>query len=148
MNRKERLSKILELISTYEVSTQEELTDKLLNEGLDVSQSTVSRDIKDLNLIKVEGVNKKFKYTKAVLSQNNISERTINLFKQTTISIECANNLIVLKTLSGNAGTAGMAIDEMNFPQVLGTIAGDDTVLIIAKTNSDAEIILKSLRTL
>ena len=148
MNRKERLSKILELISTYEVSTQEELTDKLLNEGLDVSQSTVSRDIKDLNLIKVEGVNKKFKYTKAVLSQGNISERTINLFKQTTISIECANNLIVLKTLSGNAGTAGMAIDEMNFSQVLGTIAGDDTVLIIAKTNSDAEIILKSLRTL
>ena len=60
----------------------------------------------------------------------------------------CANNLLVIKTLAGNASSAGMAFDEMRFPQVLGTVAGDDTLLVVAKTNSDAEIILKSLRTL
>ena len=70
------------------------------------------------------------------------------MFKHITVSIECAHNLIVLKTLSGNAGTAGMAIDEMKLPQVLGTIAGDDTVLIVAKSNSDADVVLKILKTI
>ena len=148
MNKKERLLIIENVIKENEVSTQEELTEILINIGLDVSQATVSRDIKELNLIKTSCGDKKYKYTKVIDSIDKISDKTVNLFKQITSSVEKANNLIVLKTPSGNAGAAAMAIDQMNFPKILGTIAGDDTVLIIAKDENDAEIILKTLRTL
>lgn len=146
MTKKERLNLILSLISEYEICTQEELTDLLISKGYNVSQSTISRDLNELNLIKTEGINKKYKYTKPGFLDNQPKQQIINLFKQVTVSMSCANNLIVIKTLSGNANTAGMAVDEMHFSQVLGTIAGDDTLLIVAKSNSDAEYILKSLR--
>jgi len=146
MSKKNRLLKIVEIIEKYAISTQEELTEKLTFLGFDVSQSTVSRDIKELNLVKVE-TNGGVKYAKVAVGKK-ISEQIINLFKQITISIEVANNLIVIKTLNGNASAAGMAIDEMDFPQVLGTVAGDDTVLIVAKSNADADVVVKSLRTL
>ena len=148
MSKKSRLNEIINLITEFEIGTQEELTDILLNKGYDVSQSTVSRDIKELNLIKVECADKKYKYAKPVVSEEELSPQTVSLLKHIILSIDSANNLIVIKTLSGNAGAAGMAIDNMQFPQVLGTVAGDDTLLIITKTNADAEIILKSLRTL
>lgn len=147
MSKNDRLKAIENLIIENEIDTQEELTEKLNDLGFDVSQATVSRDINQLNLIKVEGLVKKFKYAK-VNAGGNLSEQIVNLFKQVTLSIACANNLLVIKTLAGNASAAGMAFDEMHFPQVLGTVAGDDTLLVVAKTNSDAEIILKSLRTL
>ena len=125
-----------------------ELTKQLQDKGFNVSQATVSRDIKDLNLVKVEGVNKKFKYAKIDIINQNLSPQIISLFKQIVVSIECANNIIVVKTLSGNASAAGMAIDQMHFPQVLGTVAGDDTVLIVTKTSFDSEIVIKGLRSL
>lgn len=147
MSKKKRLAYILSIISQKDVSTQEELTELLTNQGFNVSQSTVSRDIKELNLIKLDECGK-YKYVQPNSLNNSLSPQLINLFKQIIVSIECANNLIVIRTLSGNASAAGMAIDEMRFPQVLGTVAGDDTVLVIAKTNADAEVVLKSLRTL
>lgn len=147
MSKKERLIAIENLITEFEIDTQEELTAKLLDLGYTVSQATVSRDINELNLIKIEGKYKKFKYAK-VDTTIDLTPQIVNLFKQVTTSVACANNLIVIKTLSGNASAAGMAFDEMHFPQVLGTVAGDDTLLVVAKTNADAEIILKSLRTL
>ena len=147
MSKKKRLAYILSIINQQDVSTQDELTELLTNQGFDVSQSTVSRDIKELNLIKLDERGK-YKYVQPNSLNNNLSPQLISLFKQIIVSIECANNLIVIRTLSGNASAAGMAIDEMRFPQVLGTVAGDDTVLVIAKTNADAEIVLKSLRTL
>ncbi len=148
MTKKERHSLIIKLISEYEISTQEELTEKLLNLGYDVSQSTVSRDINELNLIKTEGTNNKFKYTRVNISSETLTPQIINLFKQVTLSMTCANNLLVIKTLAGNASSAGMAVDQMHFTQILGTIAGDDTLLVVAKSNADAEYILKSLRML
>lgn len=148
MNKKERHSLILKTISIEEISTQEELTDALNNHGAEVSQATVSRDINELNLIKVEGKNKKFKYFKPEIISGEASKKLVDLLKQVTVSIDIANNLIVLKTLAGNAGTAGMVVDQMNFENVLGTISGDDTLLIIAKTNTDAEIIKKTLSSL
>ena len=147
MSKKDRLNFIKKIILEKEISTQEELTDALINAGFDVSQATVSRDINELNLIKVEGVNKKFKYHTSEIT-GETPQKIIDLFKNVTLSINSANNLIVVKTLSGNAGTAGMAIDHMQIPGVLGTIAGDDVLLIIAKSNSDADIIVKSLRTI
>lgn len=148
MSKKSRHSEILRLIENQNIGTQEELTEILINKGYSVSQSTVSRDISDLNLIKVEYGNKKYKYSKAIVKEEYLSPQIVSLFKQIIVSMDCANNLIVIKTLSGNASAAGMAIDGMQFSQILGTVAGDDTLLVIAKTNSDAELILKSLRTL
>ncbi len=148
MIKKDRLTAIEKLISEYEIDTQEELTSRLISMGYNVSQSTVSRDINKLNLIKMSGVTKKSKYVKANTASGELSPQFVSLFKQVTISVACANNLIVIKTLAGNASSAGMAFDEMRFPQVLGTVAGDDTLLVVAKTNTDAEIILKRLRTL
>ena len=146
MIKKNRHSAILSLISENEICTQEELTSELIKQGYDVSQSTVSRDINELNLIKTEGKTKKSIYVQALSSQNKISEQQINLLKHILVSVSFANNIVVVKTLSGNAGSAGMVIDEINFPQVLGCVAGDDVVLIIAKSNSDAEIVSKALR--
>ena len=148
MIKKSRREAILNLITENDISTQEELTEQLIKLGFDVSQATVSRDIKELNLIKVEGVNKKYKYAKVELGKGELSPQIINLFKQITLSIECANNIIVVKTLSGNASAAGMAIDQMHFSQILGTVAGDDTVLIVTKTSADADIVIKGLRSL
>ncbi len=148
MIKKSRRSAIIDLINSFDISTQDELTEKLFAMGFNVSQATISRDIKELNLIKIEGKNKKYKYAQVDINDNKLSPQLVNLFKQITVSIESANNLIVLKTISGNASAAGMAIDQLNYPQVLGTIAGDDTLLIVTKTNSDAEIILKGLRML
>ncbi len=147
MTKKERLQIILDIIKEYEVATQEELTEILNKKGLDVSQATISRDIKELNLIKAEGKTIKSKYVK-IDTVESISPKIIELFKHVTVSIVSVNNLIVIKTLSGNAGTAGMAIDGMHFPQVVGSIAGDDTLLVIAKNEADAQIIVKSLRML
>lgn len=145
MTKKERHALILSAITENEISTQEELTEYLNKFGAEVSQATVSRDINELNLIKAEGNVKKFKYFKPEVKSGEASQKLIDLLKQVTVSIESANNLIVLKTLAGNAGTAGMVVDQMNFKSVIGTISGDDTLLIITKTNSDAEIIKKSL---
>ncbi len=148
MSKKQRLEKILYLLENFEIDTQEELTERLINEGFNVSQATVSRDMAELNVIKSTGNSKKFKYIKAPTAKNNISENILSLYRQVTLSISSANNLIVVKTLSGNANTVGMVIDAMHLPQVLGTIAGDDTLLIVAKSNSDAEVVVKILRSI
>ena len=147
MTKKDRLNTILNVIEEYEIGTQEELTAILNEKGLDVSQATISRDIKELNLVKAEGKELKSKYVRFAPS-NKVSNKIIELFKHVTLSISSVNNLIVVKTLSGNASSAGMAIDEMHFPQVLGSIAGDDTILVITKNETDAEIIVKTLRML
>ena len=124
------------------------LTARLSELGYEISQSTISRDINELNLIKGEGVQKKYRYVQAKVESVDASPQILNLLKQITVSISSANNLVVIKTLSGNAGAAGMAIDGMHFPQVIGTVAGDDTLLIVAKSNSDAEVVVKALRNL
>ena len=143
MIKNSRRQAIIDIINTFNISTQEELTEKLVEKGFNVSQATISRDIKELNLIKVEQ-----KYAVIEDFSQKLSSKLVNLFKQITISIESANNLIVLKTISGNASAAGMAIDELKFPQILGTVAGDDTLLIITKTSADAEMVVKGLEKL
>lgn len=146
MSKKERLKKITELIETFEIDTQEDLTARLNDAGFVVSQATVSRDMCELNIIKGAGKQKKFKYVKAPTANSAISDKILSIYRQVTLSVSSANNLVVVKTLTGNANTVGMVIDSLHLPQVLGTIAGDDTLLIVAKSNSDAEIVVKSLR--
>ena len=148
MKKQVRLDAIINIINEYEVDTQEELTSLLNSKGFSVSQATISRDINELKLIKGAGVSKKYKYVLANVVTKETSPKIISLFKQVTLSINYANNLVIVKTLSGNANAAGMAIDQMGFEQILGTVAGDDTLLIVAKTNADAETVVKSLRIL
>lgn len=148
MTKKQRLQLILKIIQEKEISTQEELTEALNLNGLNVSQATVSRDINELNLIKTEGFNKKSRYVKPSMDKTRISDKIINLFKEVTISINSANNLVIIKTLVGSGSSVGMTIDGMNLPGVLGTVAGDDTLLIVTKTNKDADTVVESLRSL
>lgn len=148
MIKKDRLSLIKNIIESREIATQEELTEALNKLGHNVSQATVSRDINELSLTKVVGHEKKFKYSISTSSTKQVDTQLLALFKHGLISMERANNLIVIKTISGNASTAGLAIDQMNFSQVVGTVAGDDTLLVIVKTNADAEHILKKLKAL
>ncbi len=148
MIKKDRHNDIVKLIKEFEISTQEELTDKLNELGYNVSQATVSRDINELNLIKTEGSEKKARYIKPSMDKTKVDEKILSLFKHVTLSITAANNLIIIKTLSGNGSSVGMAIDKMDFPEILGTVAGDDTLLIITKSNKDADAVVESLRTL
>lgn len=148
MTKKERLSLILSLIENEEISTQEELTDRIISLGYDASQATVSRDINELNLIKTAGTYRKFKYVKADIQAKNLSPQMLGLLKQIITSVDYANNLVVIKTLAGNANSAGIAIDEMHFPEVLGTVAGDDTLLVVSRSSADAEMLVKTLKTL
>lgn len=146
MTKKDRQKVVLDLINKFEIDTQEELTAKLNERGIEVTQATISRDINELNLIKIAGKAKKYKYAQIDIKNAALSEKIVSLFREIVVSITCVNNLIVVKTLSGNAQAAGMVIDKMNIPQVLGSIAGDDTLLIVTKSNTDADIMIKKLK--
>ena len=146
MQKKERQKLIIELINEVEIDTQEEITSRLNDKGVQVTQATISRDINELNLIKVAGKTKKFKYSQIDISSTELSNKIVSLFREIVVSITCVNNLIVVKTVSGNASAAGMVVDKMTMPQILGSIAGDDTLLIVTKSSLDAEVILKRLK--
>lgn len=146
MQKKQRHQLILDLIAENEIDTQEMLTKKIIELGYNVSQATISRDIEELSLIKTSGSKLKYKYVKPNVKIESVPQNIIDLFKHVTTAIIEANNLIIVKTLSGNAGSAGMAIDHMHIKEILGTIAGDDTLLIITKNVDDAQIVIKTLR--
>lgn len=146
MTKKERLNLIVKIIEENEIYTQEELTDALKKSGLDVSQATVSRDINELSLIKVVGMGKKQKYALPLSVATDIPQNLVEVFRHVTVSIVAVNNLIVIKTLSGNANSVAGIIDVLHLPEIMGTVAGDDTLLIVSKTNQDAEKIVKTLK--
>ncbi len=146
MTKKDRQNLILELVGELEIDTQEELTAVLNQKGIAVTQATVSRDINELNLVKVAGKSKKFKYARVQIQSPALTEKSAKHFREIVESMTCANNLIVVKTISGNANAAGMIVDKIHIPQVLGSVAGDDTLLIVTKSNHDAEIMLKRLK--
>ncbi len=141
-----RQEKILEIINSYEVETQEELSTLLIAHNFNVTQATVSRDIKELNLVKVAGKKKKYKY--AIIHQNEQKDvyKMFNLFKVSVVSVVAAQNIIVVKTLMGNGLSAGTAIDKMKLPEVVGCVSGDDTVLVVARTSEDAKIVENKLK--
>lgn len=138
--KKQRHTKILELIKTEPIERQEDIAKKLNDLGYMVTQATVSRDIRDLNLIK-QSVNGVIKYVipEDVSTDNTV--KLIDIFSNSVVSVECAENLLVVKTLSGTAHAAASAIDAMPNSMILGTIAGDDTILIITKNAQQAEIV-------
>ena len=142
-----RHAKILELISAQEICTQEELADKLKAGGFETTQATISRDIKELKLLKIPSKNKdgQPKYGLANMSEDKASAKFYNILKETVIDIKPAKNLLVVKTYSGMAHAAGAAIDAIDFPETLGTVAGDDTMLLIFAEDETAEIVARRL---
>ena len=127
-----RQDKIVELINLYEIETQDALAELLSESGYKVTQATVSRDIKDLQLIKVLASSGRYKYAlPGPPGMVSSAERYEKIFKNTVSSISCAGNIIVLKTLSGCANAACEAFDSYHTPEVVGTLAGDNTVFAV-----------------
>ena len=145
MSRSTRQSKILDIIAGKDVETQEELVAELAACGISVTQATISRDIKELGLVKTLSANNKYKYTSVKSRDIKISEKLLNVFREAVITIASANNLVIVKTLSGSANAVGMVIDQMHFNEMFGSVAGDDTLLIIAKSNDEAFILKQKL---
>ncbi len=143
--RVSRQNKILELIATNEVETQDQLTSLLSAAGYKVTQATVSRDIRELQLIKGPSKEGKHKYIASNYDNRPISERFIRIFRETTLSYQSAQNLIVVKTLSGCSGAAGEAIDCLSLDHIVGSIEGDNTLLIIADSEENVPYIMDEL---
>lgn len=138
---------ILEVIRRGTVQTQEEILSELNARGYRVTQATISRDINELGLIKVPAGEKGlYKYAAVDQTESRVNERLIRMFKESVLSIEYANNLIVLKTIGGSANAAASAIDSLKWPNLIGTIAGDDNILVIAKSNEAVQDIMSRFR--
>jgi transcriptional regulator of arginine metabolism len=134
-----RHSKILELIEKNNIETQEELADKLKEMGMDVTQATVSRDIKELRLIKVMNKDGHYKYASIAQTEGSITNKLLTIFTESLVSCDYANNIVVVKTLPGMAQAAASAIDNLKWTEIVGTIAGDDTIMIVCRAEKIAE---------
>lgn len=143
-----RHAKILEIINSKDVETQEELADELKKQNMLVTQATVSRDIKELKLIKVLSSSGKYKYASISSTENFLSNKLVNVFVQTVLNVEHVKNFVVVKTISGAASGAAEAIDSLNFDEIAGTIAGDNTIFILVRSEEKAFEIVQKLKKL
>lgn len=141
-----RQSKLLELIQKNEIETQEELLHHLLKEGFAVTQATVSRDIRELKLTKIAISGGRQKYAVLNDSTEILSEKYIRVLKDGFVSMDMAQNILVIKTVSGMAGAVCASLDAMNLREIVGSIAGDDTIMCAIRTVEDTASIMKRLR--
>ena len=138
MARNLRQNKILEIISTYEIEKQDELVDMLKKENFDITQATISRDIKELGLIKVMTEGKKYKYAYVEDNESETNSKYKNIFKEAVVSIHLSNNFVIIKSLKGLASAINSFLDKFNIDNILGSTYGDDTVCIIFDSNTTA----------
>ncbi|MBR3606805.1 MAG: arginine repressor [Lachnospiraceae bacterium] len=143
-----RHQKIVELVENYEIETQEDLADLLRRDGYKVTQATVSRDIRQLNLTKVSTGNGKQKYVILKHEDSKIGEKYIRVLKDGFVSMDRAQNILVIKTVAGMAMAVAAAIDTMKLEEIVGSIAGDDTIMAAVRTNEDAEAVMKKINEL
>ena len=144
-----RHNKIMEIIGSYHIETQEELIDKLRAAGFDVTQATISRDIKELRLVKELTSFGTYRYTTAVREvPSTFTGRLNTIFRECVTSFDYAQNIIVIHTLPGLANAAASALDAMNMSVVLGTIAGDDTVFIVMRDQNAAAAFCSEVKNL
>lgn len=132
-----RHAKIIELINKYRVETQEELAEYLTQEGFKVTQATVSRDIRDLKLTKIPTENGRQRYTVHAKTGTTMNDKYIRILKDGFASMDMAQNILVIKTVSGMAMAVAAAFDALQFTEVVGTIAGDDTIMCAIRTVED-----------
>ncbi|MCI7106375.1 MAG: arginine repressor [Lachnospiraceae bacterium] len=141
-----RQAKILELIQKNDVETQEELSAYLEQEGFQVTQATVSRDIRELKLTKIAMDNGKQKYAVITDPDSGMMEKYARVFQEGFVSMDMAENIVVIHTVSGMASAVCAAIDAMKLPELIGSIAGDDTIICVIRSADGATKIMKKLR--
>ncbi|MDR6747378.1 transcriptional regulator of arginine metabolism [Bacillus pumilus] len=141
MNKGQRHIKIREIIASQEIETQDELVDILKSDGYNITQATVSRDIKELHLVKVPTNNGTYKYSLPADQRFNPLSKLKRSLMDAFIKMDAASHLIVLKTMPGNAQAIGALMDNLDWEEIMGTICGDDTILIICRTLDDTETV-------
>lgn len=141
MNKGQRHIKIRDIITNNDIETQDELVERLKSAGYNVTQATVSRDIKELHLVKVPMMDGRYKYSLPADQRFNPLQKLKRSLMDAFVKIDSAGHLLVLKTLPGNANAIGALIDNLDWDEVLGTICGDDTCLIICRTDEDTKMI-------
>ena len=148
--KKHRQEKLLELISAFEIETQDELIDFLDQEGYNVTQATISRDIRDLDLVKVAMPDGAYKYVVSHVSGKGMRNTGLlsHSVVDTVLSITCAQNIIVLRTSPGMAQAVALAIDRIPDNDILGSVAGDDTIIVVTTTTEIAEQVAAKMRKL
>ena len=137
---------ILDIIEKNEIETQEELADALRQRGIQVTQATVSRDIKELRLLKVLTPMGTYKYATADKAENGLTDRFIRMLAESVLSVAASANMIVIKTLSGSAAVAAEALDSFHWPEVLGTIAGDNTIFMVVRTLDEVPTVVDRIQ--
>lgn len=141
-----RQTKILEIIAKHNIETQEELSDRLEREGFHVTQATVSRDIRELKLTKVASKGGRQKYAALGKDSADMSEKYIGIFQNGFVSMDMAQNILVIKTAAGMAMAVAAALDAMDHDEIVGSIAGDDTIMCAIRTVEDTERLMERLR--
>ncbi len=139
---------ILDIIEHYDIDTQEELAARLREQGVKVTQATVSRDIKELRLIKVLSDDGNYKYATVDKAEAGLKDRFISIFAHSVLSMTATGHLVIVKTISGTAGAATEAIDSLRWDEIAGTIAGDNTIFIAVKEGADANELIRRFQTL
>ena len=143
----ERHSKIVELIGKYEIGTQEELAEYLNREGFNVTQATVSRDIRELKLSKVQTESGKQRYV-VLQNQDGLNDKYIRVLRDSFMSMDMAQNILVIKTVEGMAMAAGVALDAIHLHEIVGCVAGDNTIFCAVRSVDDTIILMDKLKKL
>lgn len=143
--KRNRQEAILRVISQYEVETQQELAQRLKEEGFEVTQATVSRDIRDIKLSKMPTGDGHQKYVRFHNDEKHLSGKYVNVLKEGFVSIDMAQNILVVKTVSGMAMAVAAAIDAMKYPEIVGSIAGDDTIMMAVRTVEDTKSLMNQI---
>ena len=143
-----RQALIRDIVDSQSIQTQEELAQALREHGMVVTQATVSRDIKEMHLLKVLAEDGSYRYATMDKEEQGTSDRLIRMLADSVVSMDSANNLIVIRTLPGSAHVAGEAVDSLRWNEVLGTIAGDNTILVIVRSNEEVETVMRRFRAL
>lgn len=142
----ERHSKIVELIGKYEIETQEELAEKLNEAGFNVTQATVSRDIRELKLTKIQSENGRQHYVVLEGPRGATAEKYIRILRDGFMSMDMAQNILVIKTVSGMAMAVAAALDAIHFHEIVGCIAGDDTIMCAIRSVDDTIIVMEKIK--
>ena len=143
--KRNRQEAILRVISQYGVETQQELAQRLKEEGFEVTQATVSRDIRDMKLSKMPTGEGHQKYVRFHNDEKHLSGKYVNVLKEGFVSIDMAQNILVVKTVSGMAMAVAAAIDAMKYPEIVGSIAGDDTIMMAVRTVEDTKSLMNQI---
>ena len=143
--KRERHEVVVDLIHKYDLETLEELAAYLRGEGFDVTQATVSRDIRELNLSKISAGNGRQKYIILQNDDSKLGDKYIRVLRDGFVSMDMAQNILVIKTVQGMAMAVAAAVDAMKFPEVVGCIAGDDTIFAAVKSVADTKSVMERL---